>query len=300
MNNRYDTLHDETHSRLDMPWLKELWKAINKNRYTFLGTLAVFGVVCFSIFFFIFREMGSNENFSKNRTFKIARDPNLYPIHLAGKEKNLSAFTNELLFKVAKDKSIKIQLFTSSFNLLFDKLRRKEFDAVVSTLAPTPLNRQQYLFSVPFFEVGPVLVVRQGSQFNSIEDLKGRTIGIKRGDSILVDKASSGLLFVPYDSHLTAFDDLETKKIEGVILPASAAYTFIKVFYPGRLKVASSPLREEGLRLVAEKTLANHFLIETFNKGLKEAIDDGTYDSLLIKWSLINPRINSQEPVKEQ
>lgn len=300
MNNRYDRLHIETQSRLNMPWMKELWKAINKNRYTFIGTLAVFGLICFAIFFFLFRGFESGENFNKSKTFKIARDPNLYPIHLAGKERNLSAFTNELLFKVARDKGIRIQLFTSSFNLLFEKLKRKEFDAVISTMAPTPLNRQQYLFSLPFFEVGPVLVVRQSSQFHSIDELKGKAVGIKRGDSILVDQTSSGLLFVPYDSHLTSFDDLESKKIEGVILPASAAYTFIKVFYPGRLKVASSPLREEGLRLVAEKTLANHFLIETFNKGLKEAMTDGTYDSLLIKWSLVNPRKGSQEPSKEE
>ena len=123
-------------------------------------------------------------------------------------------------------------------------------------------------------------------------------MGIKRGDSILVDQTSSGILFIPYDSHLTAFDDLQIKKIEGVILPASAAYTFIKVFYAGRLKVASSPLREEGLRIVAEKSIANHYLIETFNKGLKEAMMDGSYDSLLIKWSLINPRKNAQEPAE--
>lgn len=281
-----------------MPWLKELWRAVNKNRYTFFGTLILFGIVSFCLFFYLFRELDSGESFNRNKTFKIARDPNLYPIHLAGKERNLSAFTNELLFKIAKDKGIKIQLATSSFNLLFEKLRRKEFDAVISTLAPTPLNRQQYLFSLPFFEVGPVLVVRQDSQLSSVDDLKGKTVGIKRGDSILVDQTSSGILFIPYDSHLTAFDDLQIKKIEGVILPASAAYTFIKVFYAGRLKVASSPLREEGLRLVAEKSIANHYLIETFNKGLKEAMMDGSYDSLLIKWSLINPRKNAQEPAE--
>ncbi|CRX38899.1 substrate-binding periplasmic protein [Estrella lausannensis] len=283
-----------------MPWLKEFWKAINKNRTTYIVTLAAFGIVSFALFFFLFRGFDSGENFGKNKTFKIARDPNLYPIQLAGKERNLSAFTNELIFKLAKDKNIKIQLFTSSFNFLFEKLKSKEFDAIVSTMAPTPLNRQQYLFSLPFFEVGPVLVVRHDSQVQSIDDLRGKAVGIKRGDSILVDKTSSGILFVPYDSHLTAFDDLETKKVEGVILPASAAQTFIKVFYSGRLKVASSPLREEGLRLVAEKTLANHFLIETFNKALKEAMADGTYDSLLIKWSLVNPRMSSQEPSKEE
>lgn len=272
-----------------MPTLKKLWKKLKKNRIAYYGgPLLLFFLVLFTGYF-LFKTF-THEEFDRNKTFRIARDPNLYPISLMGKERNLSAFVNELIFKIAEDSHIKVRVVNVSFNLLYDELTARNVDAILTTAAPNPTNRPSFLFSNPLFELGPVLVTTQVSKFATIDDLIGKNVGIRRGDSIQLDESGQGVLFVQYDSYIEALEDLERNRIEAVFMPASAAYTYTHVFYPGKLKVATAPLREEGLRIQSPKSLDNHFFIEIFNKGLKKAIDDGSYDTLLIKWGLINPR----------
>lgn len=271
-----------------MPWLKQLWKLINRSWTIFFGALALFSIIVFSIFYFGFKT-ANNEDY-KYKTFRVARDPDLSPINLMGKEKNLSAFINELFFKVAHDANLKVTMSNISYTRLLDSLSKNSVDAILSTMAPTASTRPRFLFSMPLFEMGPVLVAEVSANFQSLEDLRGKNVGIRRGDSLLIDNLSQGILFVQYDSYLEALEDLETKKIEAVLMQATTAYTYTKVFYPGKLKVITRPLREEGLRIVATKSVSNHYFIETFNKGLNAAYEDGSYDALLIKWGLINPR----------
>lgn len=271
-----------------MPWLTQLWKIITASRIAFFSALSIFGLLMFFFFYLIF-SFGSNESF-KDKTFVIARDPNLYPIVLGGKEKNLSAFVNEMVFKIANGSNLKVRLINIQNNRLLEQLDSGAVDAILSTMGPSAVNRPSYLFSNPIFETGPVLVVREKSNYNSINDLKGKNVGLRTGDSIFFDSTSQGLSFVNYDSYLESLEDLESDRIEAVLMPATSAYTFTQLFYPGRLKVIGRSLREEGLRLVAAKSTVNHYLIETFNRGLKAAFEDGTYDQLLVRWALTNPR----------
>jgi len=270
-----------------MPW-------ITKNKPLLIGALSFLLLLALLLFYFGF---GNGESFNKNKTFRVGRDQNLYATTLLGKEKNLSAFINDLIYTVAKDSGLKVQVIELPSYMLSEKLDNHEIDAILSTAPLNASNRFFYLFSNPLFETGPVLVVKENSALKTLDDFQGKHIGIKRDDSLLVDQSAS-VLFVPYDTYLEALEDLDRNWIEAVLLPATAAYTYTQVFYPGKLKVATDPLREEGLRLQATKSIDNHYFIETFNKGLEKAHESGFYDEALIKWGLINPRKKKVEEEK--
>ena len=272
-----------------MSQLGKLWKKIQSNKITLFGTLAILGFLIVFSGYFLLKTM-NNEEIDRNKIFLVGRDPNLYPITMMGKERNLSAFVNELIFKIASESKIKVRIINIPSNLLYDELSRNSVDAILTIMSPTATNRPNFLFSDPLFELGPVLVSRKNSNFRTLNDLSGKNVGIRRGDSLIFDQSGLGIFFIQYDSFLEGLEDLERNRIEAVFMPASAAYTYTHVFYPEKLKVATAPLREEGLRLQANKSLTNHYFIEAMNKGLKTSLQDGWYDSELIRWGLINPR----------
>jgi polar amino acid transport system substrate-binding protein len=225
----------------------------------------------------------------RTHLYVIARDPTWYPLNLMGKNKTVLAFTSDLILTVAKRRNVRIEVINVSSNFLFEGLNEKEYGAVISSLSPNPLNNQYYNFSNPFFYVGPVLIVPAESDIDSLKGMTNKVIGVRRDANVSFDITKYNAYYKPYDSMTMGFEDLYRDRIDGIILPVLQAYTYIDTFHKGRFKVVTSPLDDQGLRLVTRQTYLSEFLIEEFNEGLKEIIEDGTYQALCDKWGLINP-----------
>jgi polar amino acid transport system substrate-binding protein len=222
------------------------------------------------------------------KVFRIGRDASWYPLQLMGKEKNMVAFTNEMLLAIAKEEGFHFEILDVRSHTLFEDLERGSYDAVFSALIPNVLNREKYEFSQPFFSVGPVLVVPKSSPVNSLVEMEGKIIGVQRGSSLVFTISQyPSLLFAPFDQISTALESMFDNKIDGVIMDLMTAYSH--GYYTSQLKVITPPLTDEGLRLVAKHGVASTYLLTRFNQGLKKIEADGTYQKLLVKWGLTNP-----------
>jgi polar amino acid transport system substrate-binding protein len=220
-----------------------------------------------------------------SKVFVIARDQNWYPLNLMGKEKAILAFSNEILLAIAKKEGLKLELVTVSADSLFANLEKGKYDAILSALTPSDFNKNSFAFSDPFLFIGPVLVVPANSTITSLSQLNKKIIGVRRGAHIVFDISEYDILFTPYDNMNTAFSDLEKGRLAGIIMPALQAQHFI-LSKGGKAKVVSTPLTNEGLRIVAKPGTHSDILIEKYNHGLKELKEEGTYDKLLHKWGL--------------
>lgn len=239
--------------------------------------------------FFVFRSCTREGGLLRKNKYIIARDVTWYPLDLGGKEKNMLAFSNELITTITKMYNIPVEFVSGSANTMFQNMDEGRFDAVISPMAPTPINRQRYLFSDPFYNIGPVLIVKKDSDITSVEQMRGLHVGVRRGSNIVFYVTDYGIYYTPYDSMTIAFDDLIKNRIDGIMMPVLSAYVYTQIFYPGKTKIVTTPLTEAGLKIVASKSVRNQFLIEKFNKGLKKLRQDNGYDDMLRKWGLINP-----------
>lgn len=237
------------------------------------------------------RSCSAMNQFGPNYTFTIARDPSWYPLNLMGKDKSITGFTDELLFAIAEEQNFKVEIVSAPSGILFDELEEGDFDAVISTLAPTALTMQKFQFSHPYFLVGPVLIVPMESKVTSLQELDNKTLAVKRGSHIIFDISQHKVSFSPYDSMTVAFEDLQNDHIDGIVMPLLPAYTFTQLFYPGTLKIATAPLSNEGMRVITLRSHEGQVLVELFDKGLQELKKSGAYDKILKKWGLFNPEI---------
>lgn len=221
--------------------------------------------------------------------YRIARDPTWYPLNLMGKEKNVLAFSNDLLLMIAKMQKVRLELVSVDSSLLFEGLDKNDFQAVVSSMMPNVLNSRRYSFSDPFFFVGPVLIVRADSTVKSLEEMKNMVIGIKSDAPVALSVSKYPVYYRSYTSMTDAFNDLYQKRIDGLLMPILQADTYINTFHHNEFKVVTSPLTDEGLRLVARKNPISEYLLDQFNLGLLQMFEDGSYSALLKKWDLIEP-----------
>ncbi len=224
-----------------------------------------------------------------NNVYTIGQDVQWSSLNVMNKERELSALNLDLLSAIAKQENVKFSLFPIASNSLIRLLETKELDGIISALPPTPINQSIYTFSEPFFPLGPVLIISARSPLKGWNEMAVKIIGVQSNVQMLLNlEKNPSIQLRLYDNILSALADLDDHRIDGVIFPALPAYIYTNTFYEGKLKIATAPLTDESLRLIALKNERGQQLINTFNQGLKELQTNGTYHQLLSRWGFMD------------
>ena len=260
-----------------LSWMKE------PKNYRWLVPLLVFIIIIFSVKGCLSR----GKNFRGD--YLIARDQTWYPLNFYGKESSVLGFSDDLMLQIAKKMGLRVRLVSASPGDLLETLD-DSVDGIFSSLTPDVMLQENYLFSEPYYSLGAVLVVDTQSNIKSLADMEGKFIGLKRGSRVLFAiPGHPNMHVVTYDSPITMLDDVVNDKIDGAFLNQLNAYDFTTGYYKGKLRVATPPLTQEGLRLITGVSRRDAALMETFNAGLEEMKKNGTYHALLQKWDLHDP-----------
>lgn len=67
------------------------------------------------------------------------------------------------------------------FNSLITALKSKQVDMILSGMTPTPERKKQVDFSDIYYTANNMIVTKKGSSIKSLNDLKGKTVGVQLG-----------------------------------------------------------------------------------------------------------------------
>lgn len=236
----------------------------------------------------------------KKPTYNIGVDPSWYPLDLAGQQKLLLAFSIELLQEISREEKLQMAVTRLNWDNLLWALREKKTDAVLSTVQPYVFYQKKYVFSDPYLLTGSILIVPENSKYTGIDKMVGKEIGLLRGSSaaVLLQRIP-GLILRAFDSIPETLNNLEAGHIDGALIDAPLAMSYIRDLYHGKLKIVGNPIGDQGLRLVSLHT-AHPILIDQFNKGLALIKKNGKYEQLLKKWGLSSDTPLSKEDLDRQ
>jgi polar amino acid transport system substrate-binding protein len=261
----------------------------HKLKRLFLGRrrFAVISLVIVILFlFFLFYRHPTLENEDQ---YKIGIDNRWKGLQLYGREKNFSAFSNDVLRAISKEEKIRFKLIHIRGNEIESRLSNEELDGIISGIPPTEIRQRTFEFSDPYYVLGPVLTISINTDVEGWNERAKKVIGVHSfSPTILELQKDHGMQLKQYDDIKQALADLAEHKIDGVLFPALPSLIYTQAFYPGRLKVVSPPIDDEGAHLIALKNNRGIELIEHFNRGLEIIKKNGAYDELLKRWDLFN------------
>ncbi len=219
-------------------------------------------------------------------TYTIGIDPSWYPLRIAGQEKNLLAFSVELLVAVAKQQGLELAVQTRNWDNLLWGLRKQEYGAMLSSMPPYAFYLKEYSFSDPYLMTGPAIVTLKSSSISSVEGLKGKEVGVVRGSpASLLLQTTPGIVLKGYGTIPQLLEGLSREEIEAAAAEILVAQQFVRDLYGDTFRLASGPLSDAGLRLISLHNCSTE-LIDRFNKGVLELKKNGMYEKLLSKWGL--------------
>ncbi len=263
--------------------LKNFFKQISY-RQTIYG---ISTIICFAALIVMIQRCSNST--SQAKIYYIGRDIHWRGIDLMGKERNMTAFSDELLVAIAQTENLHIKLMTVSSPELMISLKNESVDAILSPFTPNSQIENLFTSSSSYFPLGPVLIVPIYSDLNKREQFSHKIIGVQTNSSAALElKQDSSIQLKLYDNILQALTDLDNNHIDGVIFPILPAYIYTKTFYSGRFRIATAPLTNEGLRVITLKDEKGENFINHFNQGLVTLQENGTYDMLINKWELVN------------
>ena len=152
-----------------------------------------------------------------------------------------------------------------------------------SGMTITKARMEKVGFSMPYYESGMAVVVKETSSIKGLNDLSGKTIAVQMGTTG-ADLASkiNGAIVKNFDHTSDALLELNNGGVEGALIDLPVAQYYAANHADQHLQVIAYPNTKEYFGLAMNKK--NKDLIESVNKALTEMKQDGTLNKMYQKW----------------
>jgi polar amino acid transport system substrate-binding protein len=213
------------------------------------------------------------------------------PFEFYSGENTLTGFDVEMVTLVGKKLGRKVTFADMSFDGLIPALVTSKIDMIAAAMNATDERRKQVGFSDVYQVSDASLVVtKDNDAFKSMDDLKGKTVGVQLGttEDIFLSSADLGVEVKRYQKTNDAMEEVVLGRIDAVLFDTPVAAGFLKGDrFKDKAKVAFKELvngPDEGFSLAFRKDDAE--LGDAVNGALRELEKSGELDKLRQKYGL--------------
>lgn len=226
-------------------------------------------------------------------TYKIVSDSSFAPFEFQNDKGKYVGIDMDLMKAIAKQQGFKIEMSNPGFDAALNAVQSGQADGAIAGMSITPTRRGIFDFSDSYYTSNILLGVKTGSPVTSYKDLKGETVGAKKGTASydFLEKNKS-----KYDYHLKAFDEassmydsLNSGSIDALMDDEAILKYAIQQGRKFETPIKGEPSGEYGF---AVKKGTNPELVQMFNNGLAALKQSGKYDTI------VNRYLNSKEAAK--
>lgn len=210
-----------------------------------------------------------------------------YPPFEQGKPGEYTGFDIELMEAIGEKIGRKAEFQDTSFETIFRDVAQGKFEAVISAATITEEREKAVDFSNPYYLSEQAVLVEEGSDIQSFEDLEGKTVAAQQGTTGLElskEKANASEIR-PYPEGPDAVNALKAGTVEAVVIDAPVAQNAVEK--SGGVEIAEKVPTEEEYGIAVAQGESD--LLEEINTGLEEVMDDGTYKKIYEKWFKLEP-----------
>ena len=188
----------------------------------------------------------------------------------------------EVANAIAQKLGLELVVDDMNFDAALQAAQTGKSDMVAAGVTVTPDRLNAMSFTDSYANGVQVVIVKEGSDIKSIDDLQGKKIGTQRG--------TTGFLYcsddfgddnvIGFDDGATAVQNLKAGKIDCVVIDNVPAQEYVKA-NPG-LTILDTEYANEDYAIGIAKD--NTALQEALNKALAELKADGTIQSIIDKY----------------
>jgi polar amino acid transport system substrate-binding protein len=252
------------------------------------------------------------------RKLVFAVDPTYPPLEMVDDDQNIIGFTADLVAAIGGAAGFTYEFKHVPWENIFTGLTDGEYDAVASSVSITKERQKQVNFTDPYFDVRQGVLVRMGTSFKSIDDLKNRALGVHAGTTsfLIAKQISASELGALKSVQRYGIDYFTAKKlpkgkvkaynltehavmaliqedVDAVLFDEPVAVNYTRQEkYSGQLSVAFliTPPEPHHFGFAVKKGDMGTLVL--LNEGLRKIRVSGEYDTIYRKWIGTLPSAN--------
>jgi polar amino acid transport system substrate-binding protein len=190
---------------------------------------------------------------------------------------DFSGFDIDMMNAIADKLGLEPTYQNSSFDTIFRDTASGQFDIVAAASTITPDREKVVDFSRPYYEAQQALVVPEGSDIASVEDLSGAIVGVQQGttgQALAEDETDAGEVR-GFGKGADALAAVTTEQVDAAIVDQPFAADTVEK--QGGISIAEEISTDE---VYGFPVAPGNKLLDGVNQAIQELIDDGTVDEL--------------------
>lgn len=205
------------------------------------------------------------------------------PFSFIDPQGNLTGFDIEIGDNLAQRMGLQGKPVTTAWDGIIGGLLAGKYDAIIGSLAITDERLKAVDFSDAYYQSGAQLFVPKGSPLQSIDEMNGKVIGVTLGETYenWLRENKPGVQLKTYKGLPDILLDLQNKRLDGFVTDKVAGVLAIR-----DKNLNAQPVGEllypEKMGIAVRK--GNPELKDAINKALAEITEDGTYNTISLKW----------------
>ena len=183
---------------------------------------------------------------------------------------------------IAEKLGLELQIDDMEFDAALLSVQQGKADIAMAGITVTDERMAVMSFSDSYATGIQSVIVPEGSDIASVDDLAGKKIGTQRGTTgyIYCSDDFGDDAVVAYDNGLTAVQALNNGQVDAVVIDNEPAKAYVES-NPG-LKILDTSYAEEDYAIGMNKS--NTALLEAVNAALEELKADGTLQAIVDKY----------------
>lgn len=167
------------------------------------------------------------------------------------------------------------------------ELENGNIDLIWNGLTITDERAESMDFTMPYLKNKQIIIVKNGSDIQSKDDLKGKKVGVQAGSSAL-DAVEGDDMYADiaevssYDTNILAFTDLDIERVDAVVADEIVARYYLANNENDFRVVENGDFGDEVYGVAAKK--GNTELVSAVQAALDSLSADGTAADISIKW----------------
>lgn len=216
----------------------------------------------------------------------VATNPEWPPMEFLDDNKNIIGYDVDMFKAVAAEAGMEAEFKMTAWDGIFAGIAAGNYDAIASAVTITPERQRAFAFTVPYYDVQQIVVLRKGDSASGFADLKGKVLGGQIGTTgiFVAQKSGVDMTIREYDNVGFAMQDLLNSRIDAVVCdsPVALYYANQKEGFSDQLTVAFRTEATESFGFVVKKDRKD--LVERLNKGIEAVRAKGIEAKLIRKW----------------
>lgn len=183
--------------------------------------------------------------------------------------------------EIAKELGKELVIKDIAFDSIINEVRTGKADIGAAGISYSDERAKKVDFSINYSVSKQVVIVKNDSFINSINDINDKKIAVQLGSvaDTYVTKNYKNAEIVRQKKYLAAIEDLKVGKVDLVVMDELPAKEIIEK--NSGIKILDGELTSDSYGMIVKK--GNTELLETVNKVLNRLSSDGSIDNFIIK-----------------